>query len=130
MRRPHASLISILTSLTLLIDQTAAYLQSRNPQDVAIEVTKHSACKHKSRDGDTIAVHYNGTLKDGIQFDSSYDRHEPITFALGMGKVIEGWDEGLLDMCVGEERKLTIPANKAYGNSGMEIANGADMIIC
>lgn len=129
MRRPHASLISTLTSLAFLLEQTTAYLQSRIPQDVVIEVTKHSECAHKSRNGDTIAVHYNGTLEDGTKFDSSYDRHEPITFALGYGKVIQGWDEGLLDMCVGEERKLTIPPNKAYGSSGTGIADGAKTTI-
>ncbi len=68
--------------------------------------------------GQTVAVHYTGWLEDGTKFDSSLDRGEPIQFALGTGKVIKGWDEGLSTMKVGGKRQLVIPASLAYRESG------------
>jgi FKBP-type peptidyl-prolyl cis-trans isomerase len=64
-------------------------------------------------------VHYTGTLTDGKKFDSSHDRKEPFTFALGKRQVIEGWDKGVAGMKVGEKRKLTIPSTMAYGPGGI-----------
>ena len=68
--------------------------------------------------GQTIAVHYTGWLEDGTKFDSSLDRGQPIEFALGTGRVIAGWDEGLATMKVGGKRRLIIPPDLAYGPSG------------
>lgn len=68
--------------------------------------------------GNTVTVHYVGTLTDGTQFDSSIDREQPFTFVLGKGNVIPGWDQGVQGMQVGGKRKLTIPAELAYGESG------------
>ncbi|MBI4094697.1 MAG: FKBP-type peptidyl-prolyl cis-trans isomerase [Candidatus Liptonbacteria bacterium] len=72
----------------------------------------------EAKRGDTISVHYVGTLTDGTKFDSSLDRGEPFEFTLGAGRVIKGWDEGLLGMKIGGKRKLTIPPNLGYGASG------------
>lgn len=69
--------------------------------------------------GDTIDVHYRGTLTNGNKFDSSYDRNAPLTFKVGGGMVIKGWDEGLLGMKVGEKRKLTISPALGYGAGGV-----------
>ncbi|KAH7488241.1 Peptidyl-prolyl cis-trans isomerase fpr2 [Phytophthora ramorum] len=76
-------------------------------------------CTMKSQLGDTLSMHYTGTLRtDGSKFDSSLDRNQPFEFPLGAGRVIKGWDRGLVDMCIGEKRRLTIPSDLAYGNRG------------
>lgn len=68
--------------------------------------------------GAKVTVNYEGTLTDGTKFDSSYDRETPFTFIFGVGQVIPGWDEGLKGMKVGGKRKLTIPSELGYGESG------------
>lgn len=68
--------------------------------------------------GDSIDVHYKGTLTDGSKFDASYDRGQPLNFTVGAGQVIKGWDEGLLGMKIGEKRKLTIAPELGYGARG------------
>ncbi|MEP7339989.1 MAG: FKBP-type peptidyl-prolyl cis-trans isomerase [Acidobacteriota bacterium] len=68
--------------------------------------------------GKQVTVHYTGTLENGTKFDSSVDRGQPFTFAIGTGGVIQGWDEGVMTMKVGSKRKLIIPGNLAYGPSG------------
>ena len=68
--------------------------------------------------GQTVSVHYRGTLENGKQFDASYDRGTPFTFPLGAGRVIKGWDEGVVGMKVGGKRKLVIPSDLAYGSRG------------
>lgn len=68
--------------------------------------------------GQTVVVHYRGTLEDGSQFDASYDRGTPFSFPLGAGRVIKGWDEGVQGMKVGGKRKLVIPPDLAYGKRG------------
>jgi len=68
--------------------------------------------------GKMVSVHYTGTLEDGTKFDSSLDRGQPYSFPIGMRKVIQGWDEGLMTMREGGKRKLIIPPNLAYGLAG------------
>lgn len=72
----------------------------------------------KPKPGQVVSVHYTGTLENGTKFDSSHDRGQPITFPIGLGRVIKGWDEGLMSMKIGGKRKLFIPAHLAYGAQG------------
>lgn len=84
----------------------------------------------ESKNGDTLVVHYTGTLEDGTKFDSSVDRGTPFEFQIGQGYVIEGWEKGMLGMKVGGKRTLTIPSDMAYGDSGVPgaIPGGATLI--
>lgn len=68
--------------------------------------------------GDMVSVHYTGWLEDGTMFDSSLKRGDPFEFPLGQGQVIQGWDEGVAGMQVGEQRQLRIPGKLGYGATG------------
>jgi len=70
------------------------------------------------KQGDTVTVHYVGMLKDGTVFDSSRARGEAFSFPIGRGKVIRGWDQGVITMSLGERATLHMPSYKAYGSSG------------
>jgi len=95
--------------------------------DDAVVVTTESGLKYvdlvegtgaQPQAGQTVIVHYTGTLEDGTKFDSSRDRNQPFSFRLGVGQVIRGWDEGLSTMRVGGRRQLIIPPDLGYGARG------------
>jgi len=108
-------------SLSLAILATAAsYVAAADDDQVKIEVVTPVECTRKTQKGDKIQVHYKGSLaSDGSEFDASYNRGSPLSFTVGSGQVIKGWDDGLLDMCIGEKRKLTIPPKFGYGDRAM-----------
>jgi len=70
------------------------------------------------RAGQTITVHYTGTLADGTKFDSSRDGNEPLSRPIGVGLLIKGWDEGIMSMRVGGRRKFVVPPSLGYGLAG------------
>ncbi|KAK5115464.1 hypothetical protein LTR62_001123 [Meristemomyces frigidus] len=105
--------------LLALLSSAAAQESKTLDSGLIIETTTPVICSRPTRSGDQISVNYRGTLLDtGALFDESYKRGQPFKFYLGGGQVIKGWDEGLMDMCPGERRKLTIPPEMAYGDRG------------
>ncbi|XP_041374471.1 FK506-binding protein 2-like isoform X3 [Gigantopelta aegis] len=118
-----------LTSLALLLFLQLGSLQAG---EVKIEhLKKVDNCDRQVKKLDKLKMHYTGTLeKDGSKFDSSLDRNEAFEFQIGVGHVIKGWDEGLIGMCIGEKRKLTIPPDMGYGDQGAgeKIPPGATLV--
>ena len=145
--------MNLLTTLTLLLSSTTPILASA----LDIKTTHSTSCTRKTTAGDTVHMHYRGRLADSDQeFDSSYKRGQPLKFPVGKGFVIRGlvlffvsfffschllaggpiandlwcrWDEGLLDMCIGDQRPLTIPPAYGYGERGIgPIPGGATLV--
>ncbi|XP_004510237.1 FK506-binding protein 2 [Cicer arietinum] len=120
--------------IILLFVIASALVSAKNTGDVTelqIGVKyKPTSCEVQAHKGDKVKVHYRGKLTDGTVFDSSFERNNPIDFELGSGQVIKGWDQGLLGMCLGEKRKLKIPAKLGYGEQGSPptIPGGATLI--
>ncbi|OAV91597.1 hypothetical protein PTTG_04247 [Puccinia triticina 1-1 BBBD Race 1] len=122
---------SFATAILLLALIQSFALASEPKKQLQIGVKyKPDKCDIKTQNGDHLSMHYTGTLESGEKFDSSRDRDQPFEFTLGKKQVIAGWDQGLLDMCIGEKRKLIIPPNMAYGESGAGgvIPGGATLI--
>jgi peptidylprolyl isomerase len=88
------------------------------PSGLQYIVTQKGNGTETPSSGTTVKAHYTGKLLDGTKFDSSLDRGEPISFPVGQGRVIKGWDEAFLTMTKGEKRVLIIPAALGYGPSG------------
>ncbi|XP_027160946.1 peptidyl-prolyl cis-trans isomerase FKBP15-1-like [Coffea eugenioides] len=121
-----ASIFALLIFVT-----SASAKKSGDVTELQIGVKyKPESCEIQAHKGDKVRVHYRGKLTDGTVFDSSFERGDPIEFELGSGQVIKGWDQGLLGMCVGEKRKLKIPAKLGYGDQGAppSIPGGATLI--
>lgn len=104
---------------TPLTTNSKKYMNNSDVKTLDIQVTAQGTGTAVSKKGDTLSMNYTGKLLNGTVFDSNVDpkfQHmEPFTFPLGAGRVIQGWDIGLLNMKVGEKRTLTIPAELAYG---------------
>lgn len=79
----------------------------------------HRGTGRQPKMGETVVVHYTGTLTNGVKFDSSRDRGEPFAFKLGAGQVIKGWDEGIAALRVGDQAVLLIPPQLGYGAKGV-----------
>ena len=128
-RRSRAILLLALCAAAILATADAKKKKDKGkghdlPRDapLRIGIKKRVApedCGRKAIAKDRLKVHYVGRLyKDNKKFDSSWDRDQPFEFTLGVGEVIQGWDQGLHGMCVGERRKLVVPADLAYGDAG------------
>lgn len=133
--------LSILSFLLLwTVSQFASFchcfIGPQDPNDVQIKIIT-AAEKRCSEDtsrmaetGDYLEMHYTGRLnaENGNKFDASWDRGKPIKFQLGAEEVIQGWEKGLIGMCVGETRTLTVPPHLGYGDEGSSgIPGGATL---
>lgn len=119
--------IIAIVLVSLLALSTVAYVMTHRGGESGQEITTASGLKYVElvqgtgatpQRGQTVTVHYVGTLENGKQFDSSRDRGQPANFRIGVGEVIKGWDEALMSMKVGERRKLIIPPALGYGPMG------------
>lgn len=110
------------------IDETSDDITSTTSAELGIEDLTVGEGE-EAKVGDTVEVHYVGTLEDGSKFDSSRDRGDTFSFTIGQGYVIEGWEKGVPGMKVGGLRKLTIPSDMGYGDFGTgPIPGGATLI--
>ncbi|POY75700.1 hypothetical protein BMF94_1323 [Rhodotorula taiwanensis] len=133
-----SAVVASLFAISFLSMQGAAASSSppvaaaaAEPTELKIDVThKPSPCNFLSKKGDKLSMHYDGRLSTGKEFDSSRKRGQPFKFNIGRGQVIKGWEQGLLDMCPGEKRTLTIPASLGYGSRGAGgvIPGGATLV--
>ena len=127
-----ALLMAVLGPLSLSAGTTARARQdrpARTPVPASIpEVVTPSGLKYtdlrvgegdEAGSGKIVEVHYVGWLEDGMRFDSSRDHNRPLTFRLGAGDVLKGWDEGLVGMKVGGKRRLIIPPGLGFGKQGV-----------
>ena len=92
--------------------------KNQNQMELKTEILVEGSGDQVVKTGDSVSVDYTGTLEDGTEFDSSIGR-EPFVFTVGQGQVITGWDQGLIGMKIGEERKLTIPSELGYGSTAV-----------
>ena len=126
-RNRQARIIAIVIVVVLAGSAIGYLIAKRSSNNVGTEVTTASGLKYVDvtegtgptpRAGQQLAVHYRGTLQDGREFDSSYNRGTPYVFRIGTGTVIKGWDEGLMTMKAGGKRKLIVPPSLGYGPRG------------
>ncbi|MCH8012885.1 MAG: FKBP-type peptidyl-prolyl cis-trans isomerase [Candidatus Marinimicrobia bacterium] len=124
------SYLMVLMSLVFIVTCGKKSDEEKRAEEgsvTGVEVTTESGLKYidekigtgvTPQSGQTVSVHYTGRLEDGTKFDSSVDRGEPYSFVIGVGRVIRGWDEGVMTMKVGGKRKLIIPSDLGYGARG------------
>jgi peptidylprolyl isomerase len=117
--KEHLFFITAMTACAFLFGMAVSEAQQSitTPSGLKIDIIQEGQGP-TPQPGQTVTVHYTGTLTDGKKFDSSRDRGTPFSFKLGAGQVIRGWDEGLSRMKVGSRARLTIPPDLGYGPRG------------
>lgn len=100
------------------LNQTRLFTSTINAMGVTVESLSPGDNTNFPKQGDTVTMHYVGTLESGKKFDSSRDRGSPFQTPIGVGRVIRGWDEGVPKLSIGEKARLTITGDYAYGERG------------
>ncbi len=119
MKQKQAAMEKQKAEQAKLAQQFKEWERQAEPLASGLKVYKLKKTKGKKPvKGQVVYVHYKGYFKDGRMFDSSYKRKFPFSFKVGMGKVIQGWDEGIMQLHEGEEAVLFIPSYLAYGEQG------------
>ncbi|MBP9886161.1 MAG: FKBP-type peptidyl-prolyl cis-trans isomerase [Leptospiraceae bacterium] len=115
--------------ILLVVSLVTFGMGAQEVKDLVVKDVKVGTGK-EAKDGNTVTVHYTGTLTNGKKFDSSKDRRQPFSFQLGRGEVIKGWDRGVKGMKIGGVRKLIIPSHLGYGDrgAGADIPGGATLL--
>ena len=121
------ALLTICLLLTYAFEVDAQTKRRRTPRSSSAAVTTPSGLTYlitkrgtgrQPKKGETVILHYTGTLTNGVKFDSSHDSKQPFAFKLGVGQVIKGYDEGLSKLRVGDQAILVIPGKLGYGSKG------------
>lgn len=107
-----------LSAYMLIFSKTERETMTKIEPQLQFTILKEGT-GNKPTKGALVEVHYTGWLENGKKFDSSVDRGETFKFNVGVGHVIKGWDIGVMDMKVGEKRRLSIPAALGYGPHGV-----------
>jgi peptidylprolyl isomerase len=117
--KEHLIFCAVLAACAIVFATTFSEAQQSmtTPSGVKIDIIQEGQGP-VAQPGQTVTVHYTGTLADGKKFDSSRDRGQPFSFKLGAGQVIRGWDEGVAQLRVGSRARLTIPPELGYGARG------------
>ncbi|KAK1924721.1 macrolide-binding protein FKBP12 [Papiliotrema laurentii] len=97
---------------------TRAFSNSAIRMGVTVETISQGDGQNFPKKGDTVTIHYVGTLQDGSKFDSSRDRGSPFVTQIGVGRVIKGWDEGVPQLSIGQKANLICTPDYAYGARG------------
>ena len=129
-RAPLAAVLAVLGALSASaasLPQEDKTGQSAPAEPVVKEIVTRSGLKYvdlkvgggdEARPTQVVDVHYTGWLSDGTKFESSRDANQPLTFRVGAGDVLKGWDEGVVGMKVGGKRRLVLPPELGYGKLG------------
>jgi peptidylprolyl isomerase len=119
--------ICLLSSNTIEANAQTKRRRTPRPKTSSAAITTPSGLTYlitrkgtgrQPKNGETVIIHYTGTLTNGVKFDSSRDRNQPFAFKLGAGQVIKGWDEGVAKLRVGDQAIMVLPGNIAYGAKG------------
>lgn len=118
--RTRAGLLAIIAIIVAVIFAGCIENDESTPSPTPSTPTATPVPTATAKEGDTVKVHYTGTLEDGSVFDTSVER-EPLQFTIGQGQMIPGFEQGVIGMKLGESKTITIPADQAYGpyNEGL-----------